>query len=129
MQFVYATQKSRPVSVNYESVPFQDILAAMNDELRNVALRNTASVLRRRDFDGLSSFSLESIVDELKTLCPVVFRILSELFELGYNEEKKIAPLCLVYGMVMFKQCHELSFLQRINTVLLADSNANTEVK
>jgi hypothetical protein len=115
--------------VNYESVPFQDILAAMNDELRNVALRNTASVLRRRDFDGLSSFSLESIVDELKTLCPVVFRILSELFELGYNEEKKIAPLCLVYGMVMFKRCHELSFLQRINTVLLADSNANTEVK
>ena len=74
--------------MSYESVPFQDILAVINDELRNVALRNTASVLRRRDFDGLSSFSLESIVDELKTLCPVVFRILSEILELSYNREK-----------------------------------------
>jgi hypothetical protein len=115
--------------VSYESVPFQDILEVINDELRNVALRNTASVLRRRDFDGLSSFSLESMVDELKTLCPVVFRVLSEILELSYNREKKIAPLCLIYGVVMFKRCHELSFLQRINTVLLADSNANTEVK
>ena len=115
--------------MSYESVPFQDILAVINDELRNVASRNTASVLRKRDFDGLSSFSLESMVDELKTLCPVVFRILSELLELSYNKEKKIAPLCLVYGVVMFKRCHELSFLQRINTVLLADSDANTEVK
>ena len=51
---------SKPVS--YESVPFQDILAVINDELRNVASRNTASVLRKRDFDGLSSFSLESMV-------------------------------------------------------------------
>ena len=110
-------------------MPFQDILAVINDELRNVASRNTPSVLRKRDFDGLSSFSLESMVDELKTLCPVVFRVLSELLELNYNKEKKIAPLCLVYGVVMFKRCHELSFLQRINTVLLADSDANMEVK
>ena len=115
--------------MSYESVPFQDILAVINDELRNVASTTTASVLRKRDFDGLSSFSLESMVDELKTLCPVVFRILSELIELSYNKEKKIAPLCLVYGVVMFKRCHELSFLQRINTVLLADSDANMEVK
>ena len=69
------------------------------------------------------------MVDKLKTLCPVVFRILSELLELSYNKEKKIAPLCLVYGVVMFKRCHELSFLQRINNVLLADSDANMEVK
>ncbi len=87
MQVVHETQTSEPVS--YESVPFQDILAVINDELRNVALRNTASVLRRRDFDGLSSFSLESMVDELKTLCPVVFRVLSEILELSYNREKK----------------------------------------
>ena len=51
------------------------------------------------------------------------------MLELDYNKEKNIAALALVYAVIMFKRCHELSLLQRINSVLLADSDANTEVK
>jgi hypothetical protein len=116
------------MNMSFGSVLFTDILNTINDELRKAAARDTESVLRQRGFEGLSSFSLENIMDEIKTLCPVSFRVLSEMLELSYNKEKKIAPLCLVYGVIMFKRYHEMSLLQRINTLLLSDSDANTEV-
>lgn len=33
-----------------------------------------------------------------------------------------------MYAVLMFRRCHELSSIQRINTVLLAEGNANREV-
>ncbi len=50
------------------------------------------------------------------------------MMELDIFTEKKIAPMTLVYAVIMFKRCHELSYVQRINSIVLADSGANTEV-
>lgn len=109
--------------MSFGSVPFTDILNTINDELRKVAARDTESVLRQRGFEGLSSFSLENIMDEIKTLCPVSFRVfISEMLELSYNKEKKIAPLCLVYAWCYFVQAmprnesfaaHQYTFVSR----------------
>ena len=104
---------SSNINLSFRSVPFTDILNTINDELRKVAARDIESVLRQRGFEGLSSFSLENIMDEIKTLCPVSFRVLSEMSELSYNKEKKISPLWYM-GVIMFKRCHEMSCLQRI---------------
>ena len=86
------------------------------------------SVLRRKDFDAMSSFSLENILKELRTMCPVTFTSLSQMLDLDCGNEKKVAPLCLIYRVLMFRRCHELSLIQRLITILLADSDANTEV-
>jgi hypothetical protein len=107
---------------------FDEALTRMQSELRNVARRETNSKLRSWNFEGLSTFSPQQIVDELKTVCPITYKMLSEMMKLDIFAEKKIAPMALIYGVIMFKRCHELSHVQRINSIILADSGANTEV-
>ncbi|XP_028415794.1 uncharacterized protein LOC114539367 [Dendronephthya gigantea] len=111
----------------YQDASFDEILKRINDELREVARRETNSKLRSRHFEGLSTFSPEQIIDELRTICPATYRILAEMLELNISETR-IVPMTLIYGVIMFKRCHELSYFQRINSVILADSGANTEV-
>ena len=77
----------------------------------------------------MSSLDLEKVLEELKTMCPVTFTILTEMLKISFDRAKKIAPLCLLYGIIMFKRCKDLSCLQRIDILLLADSDANTEVR
>ncbi|KAK2569260.1 hypothetical protein P5673_006167 [Acropora cervicornis] len=36
--------------------------------------------------------------------------------------------MALIYSIVMFKRCHEMSQVQRVNTVLLAEGNASQEL-
>ena len=51
------------------------------------------------------------------------------MIQLDLNQDKNTAPLALIYGVVMFKRFHELSRMQRLNTVLLYGGNASKEVK
>lgn len=106
----------------------EKILCKIDAELVEIARRETKSVLRNRGYPGLSSFSFEEIVSEMQSLCPTVFKILSLMLQLDIKPEKNTAPLFLIYGIVMFKRFHELSRIQRLNTVLLADGNASKEV-
>ena len=76
----------------------------------------------------MNNLQFEDVVNEMKTLCPFTYQTLSVMIDEHYYREKNIAPLALVYGIIMFKRCHELARLQRINTLLLTESDANTEV-
>ena len=112
---------------------FQDqmmdkLLHKIDKELSEVARRETKSVLRKREYPGLCSFTFEEILSEMQSLCPTVFKTLSSIIQLDLNRDKNTAPLALIYGVMMFKRCHELSRLQRLNTVLLSDGNASKEV-
>ena len=76
----------------------------------------------------MSSFTFEEILAEMERVCPTVFKILSSMIQFDLDRDKTAASLVLIYGIVMFKRCHELSRLQRLNTVLLSDGNASKEV-
>lgn len=106
----------------------EKLLSKIDSEIREVVWRETKSVLRDRGFPGLAKVTFEEILSEMQSLCPKVFKILSVLFQLDPNAEKNTPPLALVYGMVMFRRFHELSRIQRMNTVLLSDGNASKEV-
>ena len=90
-------------SYQVNDLSFDEALKKMQSELRDVARRETNSKLRMRDFDGLSAFLPVQIINELKTRCPVTYKILSEMMELDIFTEKKIPPLTLVYAIIMFK--------------------------
>ena len=64
----------------------------------------------------------------MQSLCPTVLKVLSLMVQLDLDREKNTPPLALIYGIVMFKRFHELSRLQRLNTVLLSDGNASKEI-
>ena len=100
----------------------------MQNELLDVARKETNSILRQKDYNALSSLSFHDILDEMKNRCPTVFQILSNMLQYNANREKSTAFLVLMYVVLMFRRCHELCSIQRINTVLLAEANANGEV-
>ena len=93
-----------------------------------VARRETQSVLRERGYAGMSTFSFEKICGEMRTLCPMVFSVLSQMIQLGDRQEKKKAALVLMYGIIRFTRCKDMSLVQRVNTVLLMEGQASQEV-
>ena len=44
------------------------------------------------------------------------------------SNRENIASLVILYAIIMFRRCHELSRVQRVNTVLLAEGKASREV-
>ena len=104
------------------------VVHKIDKELLEVARRETMSVLRDRGYTALSSFTFEEILAEMKRLCPTVFKILSSMIQFDLDWDKTTVPLVLIHGIVMFKRSHEMSRLQRLNTVLLSDGNTSEEV-
>ena len=88
-----------------------------------MARRVTKSVLRERGFTGMSTLNFEEVVKEVRSQCPTVYKILSQMVQLYIDPDKKKAPLALIYSMIMFKRCKELSLVQRVNTVLLGGAS------
>jgi hypothetical protein len=95
-------------------------------ELVEVARRESKSVLRERGFEGLKNLDFSDINTEIKTMCPLTFGFLSAMMDVDCD--KKTAPLALIYGIIMFKRCHELSRIQRLNTLLLIEGDSNQQV-
>ena len=110
------------------TVKINQTLAEANKELIHVARRSQPSVLRQRGFVGMSSDTwMSEVLEELSTRCPTVNNILCALLESTVWPEKNPA-ICLVYGIINFLQCHELSRIQRINSVMLTEGHASLDV-
>ena len=71
---------------------------------------------------------MTEVQNELLERCPLVNKILSSLLEFSYHPEKKVPAKCLIYSIMMFLRCHELSRVQRINTVLLTQGQVPVNV-
>ena len=105
------------------------MLEKANKELIEVARRSEPSVLRQRDYDGISADSwISDVLEELATRCPVTNNILCALLENRIYPEKKHPAICLIYGIMMFLRCHELSRIQRVNSILLIEGQASVNV-
>ena len=100
-----------------------------NQELVEIGRRSEPSVLRERSYNGMSQINWMAEVNaELSTRCPIVSYVLETFLQTDCYPEKKLPALCLIYGIIMFLRCHELSRAQRINTILLTKGNASTKV-
>ena len=77
----------------------------------------TESVLRDRGIPSMSTLNFEDIVKEVEMQCPTVFKLLSQMIQLSQNYDKKTASLALIYGIIMFGRCKEMSRVQRVNTL------------
>ena len=127
-------QPSSSTNVQYDSsskkfeISKKEITSKIQEELIYVARRNTKSVLAKRDFDALSNVNFKEIIEEMKRLCPTVYDVVFCMLEMDIGTENKIPTMALVYSLTMFKRFREMSLLQRLNTLLLIDGDANQEV-
>ena len=85
-------------------------------------------MLRANDFHGLTNFTFGEVINEMKTYCPTFYQLLSAMIETDYGTERKEAASVLIYAIIMFKRCHELSKIQRVNTLLLIEGGATMQV-
>ena len=105
------------------------VLSVADKELVEVARRSDPSTLTKRSYDGMSAEDwMSEVHKELSTRCPTVSHILSSLLDSNHYPEKKNPAMCLIYGIIMFLRCHELSRIQRINSVLLIQGQASVNV-
>lgn len=104
------------------------VLKSMDKELKTMCCRSEKSILRNRTYDGLSKLTWQEVIVEIEKNCPTTMRFLVTLVDGNYSEnteEKKVAPICLMYAIPMFLRAPELSRLQRLNTVLLTEGGAS----
>lgn len=100
----------------------------MDKELKTMCCRSENSVLRKRNYDGLSKLTWREIFVEIEKNCPTTMQFLITLVDgnlVDHTEEQKVPPICLMYAVPMFLRVPELSRLQRLNTVLLTEGGAS----
>ena len=75
----------------------EPVLKKINEELIEIVRRQNNSVLRNREFNGMANFDFNTIVEEMKASCAIVYKILSAMIDLEYNPERKLPPfrLCI----------------------------------
>mgnify|MGYP002804059663 CR=1 FL=1 len=107
----------------------EQILTIIKQEISNLCRRSEPCVLRERQFSGVSNTQwMEDVLEEMKSRCPTLWRMLSRI--LDYQLQlSNTAPICMIYGIIMFGNCHELSRIQRINSVLLMQGQATKQVQ
>ena len=106
------------------------LLCQVETDLTNVSRRETKSILRERGYPGMSALSFQQIFEEMSALCPIVHFIVSQMMQedTGNSPDRKAAAMALIYDIIMFSRCKEMSLIQRVNTVLLTEGNASEEV-
>ena len=80
----------------------------------------------------MSNLNFAEIAEEVKRLCPTMYKVLSTMLGLDDDEipEKNgNMVLALIYSLMMFRHFKELSLIQRVNTIILIHSGANLKVQ
>ena len=105
---------------------YEHLLDIIKKEISNLCRRSEPSVLRERQFSGMSDAKwMDDVLEEMKSRCPTLWRMLSRILDYRFHPSNT-APICMIYGIIMFAKCHELSRIQRINSVLLMQGQATT---
>lgn len=82
----------------------------------NCAKEKKPSILRKNKYPDMVDFSWDALFEELQSRCPILLDVMSTVVK-----SKKcdvIPPLGLCYAILMQQRNHELSVIQRINTIL-----------
>ena len=90
------------------------------------------SVLLDTTYKGLSEFAIEKIWEEIKDNHPFLLDIFNSISGKNIDFDDTAAELkikyCFVYGILVNCRWHELSLLQRINTILLIEGGCSKQV-
>lgn len=103
------------------------ILEQLDTDCTELCTKRNASVLRKNDYDNMVSLDWSVIMKEIASRCPILYDIMKTVVKKP-NLTNHIPPICICYGILLQQRNHELSLIQRINTVLLSEGNAKKQV-
>lgn len=99
---------------------------------KNLCRRTNGSVLYKKDYNEMSEFEFDNVWKEIVKFAPFFIDILNavagEMCDLADTPASLRVKYCLVYSILMNQRWHELSLLQRINTVLMIRGGSSKQV-
>lgn len=102
------------------------LLQELHADCVELCKRKKPSILRKNKYPDMVDFSWDALFEELQSRCPILLDVMSTVVK-----SKKcdvIPPLGLCYAILMQQRNHELSVIQRINTILFSEGNAKKQV-
>ena len=88
----------------------------------------TKSVLHSHNFDGMANFSCAKIVQEIQVHNPLLLRIFDSVTNKSITDKSMESKYAIVYAILMNARWHELTYLQRIISLLAIEGGCSTEV-
>ena len=127
------TQKAPVPIVKKDNLLMQTVLADINYSCKALSVRGHGkSILHDHSFKGLNEYSHQDLWSELldkNELVVDLFNAISNQKVEARNTPEAIQQkYTLVYSILMNIRWHELSLLQRINSVLLIEGGCSQEV-
>ena len=107
----------------------ETVIPHVEKECSMLCWREQPSELRQNDFSHMSTFTWDKLTNEMISRYPVLLNIL--VTAMGYSKDdiNEIAPrLSLCYAILMQSRNHELTLVQRLNTILMTNCNAKKQV-
>jgi hypothetical protein len=106
------------------------LLNEIKQQCKKLCARSSPSVLRKNGFSGMTEFDWPNLISEMTTNCPLLLDVILAAMNHEPTEPiNNIAPrIGMCYAIIMQTRNHELSLVQRMNTILLAEGNARKKV-
>ena len=91
--------------------------------------KKTGSILRENSYPNMSKFEWDALFREMTDRCQFLRDVLVTAAKCANKHRNHVPPICLFYAILLQQRNRNLSLVQRINTVLLAEGNAKKRVR
>ena len=99
------------------------LLQALDEDCTKLCAKKTGSILQENSYPNMSTFEWDALFREMTDHCQFLRDVLVTTAKCANKHRNHIPPICLCFG-ILLQQCNcNLSLVQRINTVLLAEGN------
>ena len=105
------------------------VLKELDEQCKHLCSRKNPSVLRNNDFENMVNFDWLIILDELQNRCPFLLEVLNTVTTKKKPQSELAPRIGMVYAILMLQRNHELSLVQRINTLIMTEGNAKKQVQ
>jgi len=105
-------------------------LQELNEHCTSLTKRKQPSVLLQKDYPDMVAFDWNVLIKEMSSRCPLLLDIFLTVVQKNKTTlDSVLLPMGLCYAILMQQRNHELSLVQRINTILLTEGKAKSQVK
>mgnify|MGYP002803526002 CR=1 FL=1 len=104
------------------------LLQELDKNCTKLCSKKSGSILRRKDYTDMVEFQWGSLFQEMSRRCSFLRDVFVTVAKCSNKSRDPEPPICLCYSILLQQRNHELSLVQRINTVLLSEGNAKKMV-
>ena len=104
------------------------LLKELDEQCKDICTRKNSSVLRKNGFEEMVNFDWLNILDEIEKRCPFLLKVFNTITTKKKTQAELGPCICTAYATLMMQRNHELSLVQRINTLLMTEGNAKKQV-